>query len=102
VNALRAAHLRCMTQLADRVRTIPARRNPDGKAWNPEVRKGSVPYQVLEELKRHGTRTNEELQAALPVERKFIIVALYALRKKKLIEGLGEQPYSMHRMRGRA
>jgi hypothetical protein len=100
VTHLQAAHLRLMTNLAHRVRTIPAKRRiaEDFKAWNPEVRRNSIPWKVYEAFKKAGELTNEQLEAMDIGERKNLIVALYALRKKKLIVGIGSEPYAKHKL----
>jgi hypothetical protein len=100
VNAVREAHLRMLTQLSHRVRTIPAKRRiaEDFKAWNPEVRRNSIPWKVYEAFKQAKELTNEQIEAMELGDRKNVIVALYALRKKKLIVGLGIEPYIKHRI----
>jgi hypothetical protein len=97
-----AAHLRLMADLSHRVRTVPAKHRiaQDFKAWNPSVRPNSVPGKVYEAFRKAGELTNKQLEAMDLGERKNLIVALYALRKKKLIAGIGTEPYAKHRLIG--
>jgi hypothetical protein len=88
-------HFRLSTTLPSRVHYHEIK--PDHHSvWNPVVRPGSIPYAVLEEIKKYGEVDNEQLQFIS--ERKNINVALYSLRKKGLIVGVGEHPFTKHKL----